>query len=88
MTDEIDAALDATHRASLAKMIERQSRDVDENGEERVPTQFITTTFRPELIRAGSEFMPAHHNRVQELWHRFGLLLFLACHRMQQHQLI
>mmetsp|Transcript_59381 Transcript_59381/g.132241 ORF Transcript_59381/g.132241 Transcript_59381/m.132241 type:complete len:443 (-) Transcript_59381:734-2062(-) len=54
--DEIDAALDATHRASLAKMIERQSMDVDESGKDRTPTQFITTTFRPELIRAGTNF--------------------------------
>jgi hypothetical protein len=34
-------------------MIERQSMDVDESGKDRTPTQFITTTFRPELIRAG-----------------------------------
>ena len=33
--DEIDAALDATHRASLAKMIQRQSDEFDENCKER-----------------------------------------------------
>ena len=54
--DEIDAALDATHRASLALMIEQQSASIDEYGEPRKPTQFITTTFRPELIDAGQRF--------------------------------
>jgi len=66
--DEIDAALDATHRASLAKMIDMQSRDVDEDGNERVPTQFITTTFRSELIRAGTKFYGVtHRNKVSNV---------------------
>ena len=59
--DEVDANLDATHRASLAHMIERQCADVDENGDERAPTQFITTTFRPELIHAGDQFYGVTH---------------------------
>jgi len=60
--DEIDANLDAAHRASLARMIERQSADyVDESGEDRQGTQFITTTFRPELIHAGHKFYGVTH---------------------------
>ena len=34
---------------------------VDENGDERPPTQFITTTFRPELIHAGDQFYGVSH---------------------------
>lgn len=45
--DEVDANLDATHRASLAKMIEKQASEVDDKGEQKPSTQFITTTFRP-----------------------------------------
>ena len=60
--DEIDANLDAAHRASLARMIERQAADwVDENGDERPGTQFITTTFRPELIHTGDKFYGVTH---------------------------
>ena len=59
--DEIDAALDATHRAALASMIERQASPVDEHGNPRRPTQFITTTFRPELIAAGNQFYGVSH---------------------------
>ena len=83
--DEIDAALDATHRAALAKMIERQSTVPDDDaaddkgddteasaggsrrkkaaGEERKPTQFITTTFRPELIRSAEQCYGVTHAR-------------------------
>merc|ERR1719172_433598 len=49
--DEIDAALDATHRAALAAMIGRQAAKHGEDGEPRTPAQFITTTFRPELLQ-------------------------------------
>ena len=59
--DEIDAALDATHRSALAAMIEAQASDVDEHGAPRAPTQFITTTFRPELIHAGHRFYGVNH---------------------------
>jgi structural maintenance of chromosome 3 (chondroitin sulfate proteoglycan 6) len=59
--DEVDANLDAAHRASLAHMIAKQSSDVDDNGDERPPTQFITTTFRPELIHAGDQFYGVTH---------------------------
>ena len=53
--DEIDAALDATHRATLAAMIQQQASEVDGHGNERSPTQFVTTTFRSELIRAANK---------------------------------
>jgi len=43
--DEIDQALDANHRASVASMIQRQSKDA----------QFITTTFRPELVHVANK---------------------------------
>ena len=59
--DEIDANLDAAHRASLAQMIERQAAEVDDEGNERPPTQFITTTFRPELIHSGDKFYGVTH---------------------------
>ena len=59
--DEIDANLDAAHRASLAKMIERQAAPEDDSGEERTSTQFITTTFRPELIHSGDQFYGVTH---------------------------
>jgi len=44
--DEIDAALDATHRAAVAALVQRQANSPDK------PAQFITTTFRPEFVRA------------------------------------
>ena len=63
--DEIDAALDATHRTALAKMIAKQAADVDENGNEQPPTQFITTTFRPELIKASDSCFGVTHASKQ-----------------------
>ena len=53
--DEIDAALDATHRSALAAMIEQQAAIVNDHGTARTPTQFVTTTFRPELIQAANK---------------------------------
>ena len=44
--DEIDSALDAVHRAAVAKMIEERSQD----------TQFITTTFNSELVSVSDRF--------------------------------
>ena len=43
--DEIDQALDANYRAEVARLIERQANNKDS------PTQFITTTFRPEMVQ-------------------------------------
>eukprot|EP01038_Epipyxis_sp_PR26KG_P004963 gene4963-6938_t len=42
--DEIDQALDANYRAGVAKLIQRQVESTT------APAQFITTTFRPELV--------------------------------------
>ena len=42
--DEIDQALDANYRAEVARLIQRQAEDKE------APAQFITTTFRPELV--------------------------------------
>ena len=63
--DEIDAALDATHRAALAKMIAEQSSDTDADGKQKEhgATQFITTTIRPELIRVSDQCYGVTHAR-------------------------
>lgn len=45
---ELDQALDSTYRAAVASMIQRLS-----NADS--PTQFITTTFRPELVNVASK---------------------------------
>lgn len=42
--DEIDQALDANYRAAVAHLIAKQASDPDN------PAQFITTTFRPEMV--------------------------------------
>jgi structural maintenance of chromosome 3 (chondroitin sulfate proteoglycan 6) len=42
--DEIDQALDANYRLEVARLIERQATDKTN------PAQFITTTFRPEMV--------------------------------------
>ncbi|XP_065216528.1 structural maintenance of chromosomes protein 3 [Planococcus citri] len=44
--DEIDQALDAQHRKAVADMIHEMSKDA----------QFITTTFRPELLQHANKF--------------------------------
>lgn len=44
--DEIDAALDAVHRQSVAQMIHSNSNS----------SQFITTTFRPEMLQTAGKF--------------------------------
>ncbi|KRX16436.1 Structural maintenance of chromosomes protein 3 [Trichinella nelsoni] len=44
--DEIDAALDARHRKSVAEMIHKLSSSA----------QFITTTFRRELLESADKF--------------------------------
>ena len=65
--DEIDANLDAAHRSSLAHMIERQVTEPEARSPPEPaevgwsPTQFITTTFRPELIKAGNQFYGVTH---------------------------
>ena len=48
--DEVDSALDATHRAAVGALIKKQSDD-EEN-----PAQFITSTFAPEIVNHGDHF--------------------------------
>mmetsp|Transcript_7907 Transcript_7907/g.33278 ORF Transcript_7907/g.33278 Transcript_7907/m.33278 type:complete len:1220 (+) Transcript_7907:138-3797(+) len=46
--DEIDSALDPAHRAAVADMIRRQAEEAD--------SQFIVSTFKPELLDAVDRF--------------------------------
>ena len=46
LLDEIDSALDPVHRTAVANMLAKQS----------VETQFICTTFHPELLQAADKF--------------------------------
>ncbi len=63
--DEVDAALDAAHRTSLATLLDQLSHD---NGRE---TQFICTTFRSELLRPADKFFGVSFgsrvSRVEEI---------------------
>jgi hypothetical protein len=47
--DELDAALDDVRRAAVAALISKQAHD-EEN-----PVQFITSTFRPELVNVADQ---------------------------------
>ena len=67
--DELDQALDSTYRAAVASMISRQSG------------QFITTTFRPELVRVADRCygvsLQSKNSRVHSL-DRAEALSFVA----------
>lgn len=55
--DEIDAALDAQYRAAVGNMIKKQANSAG--------TQFVTTTFRPELVKVCAKvYGVTHKNRV------------------------
>lgn len=57
--DEIDQALDQQHRMAVAEMIHELSKDA----------QFITTTFRPELLVHANKFYGVKfRNKVSYLW--------------------
>jgi len=47
--DEIDQALDANYRKGVARLIQKQVESTD------APAQFITTTFRPELVAVANK---------------------------------
>jgi structural maintenance of chromosome 3 (chondroitin sulfate proteoglycan 6) len=47
--DELDQALDSTYRAAVARMIKKQANNKEN------PTQFIVSTFRPELVEAANQ---------------------------------
>jgi structural maintenance of chromosome 3 (chondroitin sulfate proteoglycan 6) len=58
--DEIDSALDAAYRTSVARMIKKQS---EQNG-----IQFITTTFKTELVEYGDRFYGIQYrNKVSSI---------------------
>ncbi|XP_074570435.1 structural maintenance of chromosomes protein 3 [Curcuma longa] len=58
--DEIDAALDPQYRTSVGNMIHRLSHNAS--------TQFITTTFRPELVKVADKiYGVTHKNRVSHV---------------------
>ncbi|KAH9163671.1 hypothetical protein LEN26_000410 [Aphanomyces euteiches] len=60
--DEIDQALDSTHRAAVAALIQRQAH-YEEN-----PAQFITSTFRPELVMVADQFYGiSHQNKISNI---------------------
>jgi len=59
--DELDQALDSTYRAAVAGVIQRQASREDN------PTQFICSTFRPELVSVASRcYGISHQNKVSE----------------------
>lgn len=66
--DELDQALDSTYRAAVASLIKRQATPSDDPGDERESTQFICSTFRPELVAAADRcFGISHQNKVSSL---------------------
>ena len=61
--DEIDQALDANYRAGVARLIQKQVSSTD------APAQFITTTFRPELVTVAHKcFGIALQNKVSNIY--------------------
>jgi len=60
--DELDQALDSTYRQAVANVIHRQANNPDN------PTQFITSTFRPELVRIAKNcYGISHQNKVSSI---------------------
>ncbi|EOY33202.1 Structural maintenance of chromosomes (SMC) family protein isoform 2 [Theobroma cacao] len=58
--DEIDAALDPQYRTAVGNMIRRLA--------DMANTQFITTTFRPELVKVADQiYGVTHKNRVSRV---------------------
>ena len=61
--DEVDQALDANYRAGVARLIQKQSQNKDS------PTQFITTTFRPEMVEVAHKcYGIALQNKVSSIY--------------------
>lgn len=60
--DEVDAALDPQYRTSVAAMLRRQADDA------RAPSQFIVTTFHPQLLQQADKiYGVSHTNRVSQV---------------------
>ncbi|XP_073271974.1 structural maintenance of chromosomes protein 3 [Primulina huaijiensis] len=58
--DEIDAALDPQYRTAVGNMVRRMA--------DMAGTQFITTTFRPELVKVADKiYGVTHKNRVSRV---------------------
>ena len=66
--DELDQALDSTYRAAVASLIKRQATPSEDPNDPRESTQFICSTFRPELVAAANRcFGISHQNKVSSL---------------------
>eukprot|EP00934_Nitzschia_sp_Nitz4_P004597 Nitzschia sp. Nitz4//scaffold6_size259037//88180//92167//NITZ4_001062-RA/size259037-augustus-gene-0.319-mRNA-1//-1//CDS//3329556857//4587//frame0 len=62
--DELDQALDTSYRQAVANVIQKQASNPDS------PTQFITSTFRPELVAiARNCYGISHQNKVSSVHH-------------------
>jgi structural maintenance of chromosome 3 (chondroitin sulfate proteoglycan 6) len=62
--DELDQALDSTYRQAVANLIHKQANNADS------PTQFITSTFRPELVAIAKNcYGISHQNKVSSIHH-------------------
>jgi len=60
--------LDSTYRAAVASLIKRQATPSDDPDDPRESTQFICSTFRPELVAAANRcFGISHQNKVSSL---------------------
>lgn len=73
--DEVDAALDESHRAAVAALVHRQAHD------EANPAQFIVSTFRPEVAELADTWHGVSYNHGMSLVHpqsRAEALAFIA----------
>ena len=62
--DELDQALDSTYRQAVANLIQKQASNTES------PTQFITSTFRPELVAIAKNcYGISHQNKVSSIHH-------------------
>ena len=66
--DELDQALDSTYRAAVASLIKKQATPSDDEENPKESTQFICSTFRPEIVSAANRcFGISHQNKVSTL---------------------
>lgn len=73
--DELDQALDSSYRASVARLIQKQANSTEN------PTQFILSTFRPELVSIASQcYGISHQSKVSRFHHmsKKDALAFIA----------
>lgn len=82
--DELDQALDSSYRSAVASLLQRQA-NCTEN-----PTQFIVSTFRPELVSVADHcFGIGHQNKVSSLHSltKKDALRFIASLMSEEEQL-